>query len=226
MVLAQMACCVTQNLHVFSGSDKKAPTARTAQLVVAQCISSCSAGTPRRAGRPPRGFVAGVSFGVEVTVERLMLVQPHAGPPCICRRVKATAKQSLLCRRITPVMRRRPHCGPPVNFAGILNGALQALSPWEAERPAERSCRYRSCFSSVNLSRCGGGVSHTRATIRSFTHQKHTSQLSVKSGMRFSASDSSVNLAGNIYFKFHFHFLFFYFCFCSRRRFKSACQFD
>lgn len=32
----------------------------------------------------PAGFFRGVSFGVEVTVERLMLGQPHAAPLCIC----------------------------------------------------------------------------------------------------------------------------------------------
>lgn len=229
MVLAQMACRVTQNLHVFSGSDKKAPMARTAQLAVAQCISSCSAGTPRHAWTTPAGLCRGgqlwcggnsraldarstsrwstvhlpKSEGNSKTESPL---SPHSPAIVLFAVVISSPRGRRLC--FASCNAEEAHCGPPLNFTGILNGALQALSPWEAERPAERSCRYRSCFSSVNPSRCSGGVSRTRAAIRSFTHQKHTSQLPGKSGMRFSASDSSINLAGNIYFKFHFHFLF------------------
>lgn len=48
--------------------------------------------------RPLKGFGRGVSFGVEVTVERLMRRQPHAGPTCICRVWRPPGKQCVLCR--------------------------------------------------------------------------------------------------------------------------------
>lgn len=93
-------------------------------------------------------------------------------------------------------------CGP-VNFTGILNGALQALSPWEAEPLTEGGCHYRCCLSSVNPSHCNEGISHRAVVAKKLLYSsKHTRVPSLVCVF----PDFSIHLAGMISFTFDFHF--------------------